>query len=147
MTKPNEGMPDLIAAKERDYLYTKISKIPGAGMGLYTAIKIYRNERISLFKGEILSDREAAIRAKKREDGYFISMPNGTIMDSREVDCYAKYANDAAGLRVSGFKNNSIIALDQQDKVCLIATRTIRIGEEILCGYGKEYWKNFLNTN
>ena len=147
MNKPDEGMPDLIDAKEPDYLYLETSALLGAGMGLYTAIKIYRNERISLFKGVILSAREAAIRVKNNADGYFINMPDGTIMDSREVSCFAKYANDAEGYKKSGAKNNSIIALDQQDKVCLIATRDIKSGEEIFCGYGKEYWKKFLNKN
>ncbi|MCW3083544.1 MAG: hypothetical protein JWP12_910 [Bacteroidetes bacterium] len=145
MNKPDEGMPDLIDAKESDYLYLKTSAILNAGMGLFTAIRIYKNERISLFKGEILSNREAAIRVKNKTDGYFINMPDGTIMDSREVKCFAKYANDAEGFKKNRSKNNSIIALDQQDKVCLIATRTISSGEEIFCGYGKEYWKKFLS--
>ena len=39
-----------IEASESDYLYIKESQIPHAGNGLYTAIKIYKDEIISLLK-------------------------------------------------------------------------------------------------
>ena len=136
-------MSDTIDAKESDYLYLKESGIPGAGIGLFTSISIYRDEIISFFKGEILSDIEAAVRAKYNMDSYFISMPDGTIMDSNNVACFAKYANDAGGQTPIKLKNNSTIALDDQDVVCLIAKRDIKIGEEIFCSYGKDYWKKF----
>ena len=80
-------------------------------------------------------------------DGYFISMLNGSIMDSHHVKCYAKYANDAEGMAVLKFKNNSKIALDEDDNVCLVALRNITSGEEIFCGYGKPYWVNFKKSN
>jgi len=51
--------PEKIDAKETDYLYVKKSQIPNAGNGLYTALPIYENEIISIFKGEILQDKEA----------------------------------------------------------------------------------------
>ena len=136
-------IPDKIEAKESDYLYLKTSKITGAGTGLFTSIQIYKNEVISLFKGEILSDAEALVRVKKGIDGYFINMLDGTIMDSKDVKCFAKYANDAEGSKVVKFKNNAKIALDENDRVCLVALKNIKIGEEIFCSYGKKYWKKF----
>ena len=143
MNNPTFEIPDNIDAKEADYLYLKSSGILGAGNGLYTSIKIYKNEVISLFKGDILSDKEAKQRANKNLDGYFISMLNGSIMDSNHVKCFAKYANDAEGMAILKFKNNSKISLNEDNNVCLVALRNIASGEEIFCGYGKKYWINF----
>jgi uncharacterized protein len=130
-----------IDASESAYLYIGLSRIPASGNGLLTAIKIYKDEIISLFKGEILTDSQARSRVKKGNDKYFINMVDGSIMDSMKVKCFAKYANDAGGTSISEFKNNSKIALDENENVCLIATRNIEIGEEIFCSYGKKYWK------
>ncbi|WP_241489626.1 SET domain-containing protein-lysine N-methyltransferase [Lacinutrix algicola] len=127
-----------IEAKEGDYLYTKASQIQNAGNGLYTAIAIYKNEIITLFKGEILDTKEAEKRAKQNNDRYFINLLDGTIMDSMHTDCFAKYANDAIN---SNFKKNAEITLDADDNVCLKAIKKIKSGEEIFCSYGKRYWK------
>ena len=104
-----------IDAKELDYLYINESQIPGSGKGLFTAIPIYKDEIISVFKGEILSNIEAASRAKNGEDAYFINMPDGTILDSMKVKCFAKYANDALGSVKTTFKINSKITLDENE--------------------------------
>lgn len=138
-----EELPDPIDAKESDYLYLKSSGIKNSGKGLFTSIPIYQNEVISLFKGEILSSKEAAFRASNKNDGYFINMLNGGIMDSMHIKCFAKYANDSEGFKTTSFKNNSKISLDENNNVCLVATKNIKSKEEIFCGYGKAYWKNF----
>lgn len=132
---------DTIDAKEKDYLYIKESRIPGSGNGLFTAISIYKDEVISVFKGKILSDKEARHRATNGEDAYFMNMPDGTILDSMEVNCFAKYANDASGPVKTKYKNNSDITLDEDGNVCLVANRNIPAGGEIYCAYGHKYWK------
>ncbi|MBL7884235.1 MAG: SET domain-containing protein-lysine N-methyltransferase [Bacteroidia bacterium] len=144
MSTATYELPEKIDAKEADYLYLKKSKIQGAGKGLFTMVPIYKNEIISIFKGEILSNKEAAQRAIKKQDAYFINMLNGSILDSMTVDCFAKYANDANAF--SSTKNNAHIALDENNTICLVATRNIKAGEEIYCSYGKKYWKNFLKN-
>jgi len=131
-----------IDADEHDYLYIKESQIPESGQGLFTAIPIYKDEVVSIFKGKILSDTEAQRRAAHGDDAYFINMPDGTIMDSMTVKCFAKFANDASGLIQSSFKNNSRITLDENGKVCIVANKRIASGAEIFCGYGNGYWKN-----
>ncbi|HTA63648.1 MAG TPA: SET domain-containing protein-lysine N-methyltransferase [Bacteroidia bacterium] len=130
-----------IDAAESDYLYVSLSQLPASGNGLLTAINIYKDEIISLFKGEILTDVQAKLRAKKGEDKYFINMLDGSIMDSMKIKCFAKYANDAQGTLNSILKNNSKIGLDDNNNVCLIAIRNIKMHEEIFCSYGKKYWK------
>ena len=117
------------------------SQIQNAGNGLYTAIDIYKNEIISLFKGEIVSNKEAEKRAQQNNDNYFINLLDGTIMDSMYTDCYAKYANDTEGVSNSNFKNNAEITLDDDNNVCLKALKKIKLGEEVFCSYGKAYWK------
>jgi len=130
-----------INALEEEYLYIQQSQIPNSGKGLFTAIKIYKDEVITLFKGKVLSDSEAETIAKSGNDQYFINLLDGSILDSNFVECFAKYANDATGFSASEFKNNAKIALDDDDNVCLIALKNIKASEEIFCSYGKSYWK------
>ena len=130
-----------IEAPESDYLYIQDSQITNAGKGLFIAIDIYPNEIISLFKGEILTDNEAQKRVSEGNDRYFINMLDGSILDSMHVDCFAKYANDAEAFSKLEFKNNSKITLDDDDNVCIVATKKIKSQHEIFCSYGARYWK------
>ena len=130
-----------IEAPESDYLYIQDSQITNAGKGLFTAIDIYPNEIISLFKGEILTDKDAQKRVSEGKDRYFINMLDGSILDSMNVDCFAKYANDAEAFSKLEFKNNSKITLDDDDNVCIVATKKIKSQQEIFCSYGSKYWK------
>lgn len=129
-----------IDAEEQDYLYVEQSQIAEAGNGLFTAIPIYKDEVICIFKGEYLSNEEALKRALIGEDRYFINMVQGGIMDSMHTSCFAKYANDVVG---TSNKTNSKISLDEKDNICIVATRKIAVGEEIFCSYGKQYWKKY----
>lgn len=133
-----------IEAPESDYLYIEISTIQNAGKGLFTAIDIYKDEIIAIFEGEILSEHEAEIRVTNNLDQYFINMIDGTILDSMNVDCFAKYANDAEAFKESILKNNAIITLDDDDNVCIIATKKIPSKSEIFCSYGNPYWKKHI---
>ena len=139
--KATANQANSIEAPESDYLFIAPSQLPNSGNGLYTAIAIYKDEVISLFKGEVLTTLQAKLRSTKGNDKYFISLPNGTMMDSMRVSCFAKYANDAEGYSKSKFNNSAKIALDEDNNVCIVATRNIKVNEEIFCGYGKAYWK------
>ena len=136
-----------IDTEEKDYLFIRPSQIPQSGKGLFTAIPIYKDEIICVFRGEILSKEESKIRSANNATGYFIKMIDGSIMDSINTDCYAKYANDAEGLSFNKFKNNAFISLNENDQVCIIANKNIASGKEIFCAYGKKYWKNFKKMN
>jgi SET domain-containing protein len=130
-----------IQAEESDYLYIQTSQLPSSGNGLFTAIDIYKDEIISIFKGEILSNIEADLRAKNNANQYFMNLHNGSILDCKNTVCFAKYANDASGFIKSNFKNNAKITLDENNNVCLVAIKKIKSKEEIFCDYGKRYWK------
>ncbi|MDB5272273.1 MAG: hypothetical protein JWO58_640 [Chitinophagaceae bacterium] len=130
----------------KDFLYVQESQIPYSGKGLFISVGKKKGEIIALFKGEVLSFEEAEKRALKNEDGYFINMLNGTILDSMHVECFAKYANDAHGPAKVPFKSNAEIRLNGTvDSASLVALRDIREGEEIFCSYGRKYWKNFMS--
>lgn len=130
-----------IQLPEKDYLYTNSSQIINSGKGLFTAIALYKDEIIAVYKGKILTQTEAAQKANIGKDIYFIKLLNGLIMDSMHSNCFAKYANDALGFSESEFKNNAKIALNENGNVCLIATKKIKPESEIFCSYGKPYWK------
>ncbi len=130
--------------QEAEFLLVKKSQIPNSGKGLFLRVDKKKGELVALFRGEVLSYEEAEQRALKNEDGYFINMSNGTILDSMPVECFAKYANDAHGLGKSKFRSNAQIQLSgHPDIVYLIAIRDIQEGEEIFTSYGRKYWKNF----
>ncbi|MEX1132698.1 MAG: SET domain-containing protein-lysine N-methyltransferase [Flavobacteriales bacterium] len=130
-----------IDAPEADYLYVQASSIPGAGKGLFTAIPIHRGEVIAVFEGERLSAAEAKRRAERSEDGYFVTLLDGSTLDSMHTACFAKYANDVEGPGNSRLRNNAVITLDDDDRPCVMATRTIKAGGEVFVGYGKAYWR------
>jgi hypothetical protein len=130
--------------EEGTFLLVKESQIPNSGKGLFLRVDKRKGELVALFRGEVLTYEEAEQRAFKNEDGYFINMSNGTILDSMHVECFAKYANDAHGLGKSKFRSNSEIQLSgSPDIAYLIAIRDIKAGEEIFTSYGRKYWKNF----
>jgi SET domain-containing protein len=108
---------------------------------LFTAIDFYKGEVVSIFRGETIDELEADRRIRLLEDQYFIVLLDGRILDSKYTDCFAKYANDAEGLENNAFKNNAYITLDDDNEVCIVATRNIKLGEEIFCAYGKSYWE------
>lgn len=131
---------DRIDSDESDYLYIATSQIPNSGRGLFTAIDIEKDEVISKFIGETLTDEQVSNRTDSVDDDYFMNLPNGDILDCKRTECFAKYANDAEGSD-TGFSNNCIITMVDDD-VVLVATRDINSGEEIFAEYGDNYWDN-----
>ena len=137
MTLPQ---PQPIDAPEAEYLYVQLSRIPGAGQGLFTAIPIHRGEVVAVFEGERLSASEAERRTDRGEHAYFVTLLDGSTLDSMHTECFAKYANDVEGPGNSRLRNNAVITLDDEDRPCIMALRTIRAGGEVYVSYGKAYW-------
>lgn len=132
--------PQPIEAPEADYLYVQASGIAGAGKGLFTAIPIHRGEVVAVFEGEPLSAAEAKHRADRGENAYFVTLLDGSTLDSVHTECFAKYANDVEGPGNSCLRNNAVITLDDEDRPCIMATRDIKAGGEVFVSYGEAYW-------
>ena len=120
-------------------LEIKESNIPGAGKGLFTTEFIPKGTRIVEYKGRIRTWKDV-----KNEDGnYYIFYVNrNRIIDGSNYNkSFARYINDARGLkRIKGLSNNTEFLKDGL-KVFVDATKDIPAGAELFVGYGKEYWE------
>lgn len=140
--KKENTSDEAIDAPEWDYLYTSPSHIPGAGLGLFTAISIYAGEHIARYTGRVLTDAVSDQLIAEGKDDYFLLLPDGRILDAGgDTKCAAAYANDAAGPVRIGRRNNACFDAVTQTHIVLLATRNIKAGEEIFCTYGARYWK------
>lgn len=120
-------------------LYLKKSKINGAGKGLYTKQSIKKKEVIIEYTGRVQTWAE--VKEKDAQNPYLFYINSKRVLNpQRSKKMLAKYANDALGItHIKGLRNNA--AYDVKKGRCfIVATRNIKPGEEILVGYGKEYW-------
>ena len=134
-------VPDEMGLPEKEYLYVDDSGITGAGKGLFTRVDIFRGEKISVYKGEIILRKEFDRRTRSGNDQYFINLPDGRTLDCKNTVGFGKYANDRNGNLNNKIMNNSVISLDDHDRPCIAAIRHIKGGSEIFVSYGSAYWK------
>lgn len=120
-------------------LLVKRSQLPGAGKGLFTKSAIAKGSVIAEYTGRITQWKE--VLDGKTFNGYVYYINRNHVIDAKDPRSgAARYANDAAGLvRVKGLRNNSVYTIKKK-RVYITAIRNIEPGEEILVGYGKEYW-------
>jgi SET domain-containing protein len=121
------------------HLEVRKSRIPGAGLGLFTKVFIPKGTRIVEYKGRVSSWKEAD--HKDGRNGYIYYLKRDHVIDaSNHVKSLARYANDAKGIqKVSGLRNNSDY-VSEGVRVFIESTRDIPANSEILVDYGKEYW-------
>jgi hypothetical protein len=124
---------------ESERLIVKRSKLPGAGMGLFAKTDFKKGERITEYKGRLCWWREV-----KHQDGantYLMRVSRTRAIDAQPmINTFGRYANDARGARrVAGIRNNSEYVSDG-NRCFIEAKRAIGKGEEILVGYGREFW-------
>jgi SET domain-containing protein len=120
-------------------IYVKKSGLPEAGKGLFAKKFIPKGSRIVEYKGKITTWKE--VDSHDGNNGYIYYVKRNHVIDaSRFPKALARYANDARGLcRVKGVKNNAEYR-EEGLKVFIEAISDIPAGNEILVGYGKEYW-------
>jgi uncharacterized protein len=121
------------------YLVVKKSHLPNSGKGLFTKVRIPKGTRVVEYKGRIQPWHE--VKAEDGYNGYLMYINRNIVINALYAKkTFGRYANDALGLtRIKGVRNNSESITE--GKRCFIeATRTIEAGEEILVGYGREYW-------
>jgi uncharacterized protein len=124
-------------------LFVKKSKLPKAGKGLFTDTEIKKGEIVCEYEGEKLTWKECLRRNESMpgKGAYYFHITNQNCIDAQHtLWALGRYANDASGLsRVAGLRNNARYEIIKQ-KPYIVAARTIKPGEEVLVGYGKDYW-------
>ncbi len=123
-------------------LIVKRSRLPGAGLGLFTTRAIREGSKIIEYRGEIIGYSEYRRRARYEQDQYLFYVRRDRCIDAMHTPQYkARYANDAEGIvRRRGVKNNSDYVI-YDDQCFIVASRDIRAGEEIYVNYTQHYWK------
>lgn len=120
-------------------LFTKRSSLPKAGKGLFAKKPIQKGTRIVEYKGKIRTWKD--ITSEPEFNGYVYYLKRNYVIDARRrISALARFANDARGLHgKTGLRNNSRYEEDGL-RVFITAIKDIPAGNEILVGYGKEYW-------
>lgn len=132
-------------------VYIKKSQLPKAGKGLFVKQEYRRGDIICEYEGEFIPWSECEKRAQKGYEGYVFF-----ISKNRCVDAYftpwamGRFANDARGIgRVSGLTNNAQYEIKRRNgeqRVFIVATRTILPGQEVFVHYGLDYWRYLEKT-
>jgi SET domain-containing protein len=121
------------------HLFVKKSSLPKAGKGLFTKTAIKKGTRIVEYKGRLQSWKE--VKAQDGFNGYLMYITRNAVINALPaVKTLGRYANDAMGLtRIEGMRNNAEY-VSEGSRCFIEATKNIKPGEEILVGYGREYW-------
>lgn len=120
-------------------LSVRPSRIPHAGMGLFTEEDIAEGTLVAEYTGEITTWKKVKDDWKNL---YIYFVTEEFVIDAQHnPEVYARYANDAEGLTsVKGMRNNCEFA-NIEGRIFIRATRAISAQEEILVAYGKDYWE------
>jgi SET domain-containing protein len=121
-------------------LYVKRSTIPDSGKGLFTRKFIPKGTRIVEYKGKITKWKDVVDEDGK--NGYIFYVNRNHVINALPTKkAFARYANDARGLkRITGLVNNCDYITDGL-KAYIESKRDIPAGAEIFVDYGKDYWK------
>lgn len=124
-------------------LEVRLSQIPGSGMGLFACKTFRRGDRIIEYEGEWITWAQC----RKRNEGmegvgaYYFYISDRKCVDAQNTpEALARYANDAAGfVRLPGVRNNARFEV-YRGRPYIVASRTIKPGDEIFVSYGRDYW-------
>ncbi len=122
------------------FLVVKKSLLPNAGKGLYTRKSITKSTRIVEYKGKKRKWKD--VKHLDGHNGYLMYITRNAVIDALPaVHTLGRYANDAYGLsKVKGLRNNCEY-VSEGNRCYIEAKRPIDKGEELLVGYGTEFWQ------
>jgi hypothetical protein len=126
--------------KNNKHLVVKRSTLPRSGKGLFTKAFIPKHAKVAEYKGKITTWKDV-----DHDDGmnpYIYYVNRNHVIDAKNSkSSLAHFANDANGMsKVKQVRNNSAYTVENK-RVFIKAIKDIQPGEEILVGYGKEYWQ------
>lgn len=122
------------------FLIVKKSLLPNAGKGLFTKKAIAKGVRIVEYKGKKRKWKD--VKHLDGHNGYLMYITRNAVIDALPViSTFGRYANDAYGLsKVKGLRNNCEY-VSESNRCYIEAKRSIAKGEELLVGYGREFWQ------
>lgn len=108
-------------------------------MGVFTEKFIGKGEKVLQYKGRITTWSAAC--EKDHTNPYLFYITEDYVIDGKTYKkSFARYINDAKGVtKIKGINNNCEFRIED-NKVFIYAIKNIAVGNEILVGYGKEYW-------
>jgi len=110
-------------------------KKSSAGLGLFAAEPIKKEQIIIEYTGERISQDEA----NKRGGRYLFTVTDTLVIDGKGRENTARYINHAC-------KPNAEAEHDEEeDRIFIRACKNIKEGEEITYHYGKEYKKDIID--
>ena len=113
----------------------KTSRIPKAGLGLFSTIHIKKNERVMEYRGVL-----RLIDDGHENHDYCFEIGKYCIDASDPKSCKARFANDVFGTK---FKVNLRVMVDKKNRrIWYVACRNIKPGTELFLNYGSEYWSS-----
>jgi hypothetical protein len=122
------------------FLLVKKSRLPNAGKGLFTKTAIDKGTRIVEYKGKKRKWKD--VKHLDGHNGYLMYITRNAVIDALPaVHTLGRYANDAQGLsKVKDLRNNCEY-VNEGNRCYIEAKRAIDKGEELLVGYGREFWQ------
>ena len=132
------GQKCWIHLRSLDKLRVKKSRIPDAGLGLYTLKTIKKNKTVAPYGGRI-------VRRKPKNSAYIVEMSRNKWMDgSQPTSSVARFANQCLPENKRARKckgNNAKLSIsNRHNTVKLKARKKIKSGEEVFLNYGDAYW-------
>lgn len=109
------------------------------GLGLFATRKIARRASIVAYSGRLITTEEANRRESNFNSRYMFEVNRNWTIDGTSRRNLGRYVNHSCEPNAE--------AVMRQRKIVFVASRTIRIGEEITVDYGEEYFKHFLKPN
>lgn len=113
--------------------------LPGAGKGLFTKKLIPKGSRIAEYKGKVTTWKEVDHMNGLNAYIFYINR-NHVIDGSKHKTSFARFVNDAKGSEKGARLTNNCKYVIDGLHVFLESKKEIPANEEILAGYGKEYW-------
>lgn len=122
------------------FLLVKKSLLPNAGKGLFIKTAIDKGTRIVEYKGKKRKWKD--VKHLDGYNGYLMYITRNAVIDALPaVHTLGRYANDAQGLsKVKELRNNCEY-VSEGNRCYIEAKRPVDKGEELLVGYGKEFWQ------
>lgn len=136
-----------------EWVEIRVSKIPGAGQGLFALVDIPKDTYIGPYEGRYIAPGKSNVLAGTREGLYLFTLPQCAQDDTKDtiagdVEHYVSkvnYAPETINGTVTDLQNVYFATSCKEPHVRLYAKRAIQAGEELYTDYGPHYDYHFMN--